>query len=137
MTRTRAVGRFARPPLFMAAAVATLLALAGAGCRDTSRTTSTDDPPVNEAKVPLSEVLRRRSPELMALPGVVGVAEAQLPDGSPCLRVYVERMTPELERALPKTLDGWPVDIEVSGAFRALDDTTGGEGGEGGGGAGR
>lgn len=122
MTRTRAVGRHARPPLFVALALAGLLA----GCRETRETPPTpqaDESPVTET-IPLSEVVRRRAPELMALPGVAGVAEAQLPDGSPCVRIYVERLTPELERALPKTLDGWPVDIEVSGAFRAMDDTT-------------
>jgi hypothetical protein len=117
----------------LAAALAAFAGLAGLGgaCRETtpSPVPPADRPVTETSRTSLSEVLRRRAPELMALPGVVGVAEARLADGSPCLRVYVERMTPELERALPGSLDGWPVEVEVSGAFRALDDTTGGGGG--------
>ena len=129
MTPQRAVGHGARPPArLLLGFVLTGAALAGAaGCRDTNGTTTsrtrTDDPPVSQT-LPLSEVVRRRAPELMALPGVVGVAEGALADGSPCLRVYVVRRTPELDRALPDTLDGWPVDIEESGKFRAMGDST-------------
>jgi hypothetical protein len=126
MTRTRAVGLRARPPLFVAIAVAgtaLLAALLAAGCRDTTPSrTRTDDAPVS-ATTPLSEVVRRRAPELMAIPGVVGVAEAALPDGSPCLRVYVVQRTPALNQAIPRVLDGWPVDVEESGEFRAMGDT--------------
>jgi hypothetical protein len=70
---------------------------------------------------PLADVLAAHAPTLMALPGVVGVAEAALPDGRACLRVYVLERTPELDARLPRTLEGWPVDVEVSGPIRAME----------------
>jgi hypothetical protein len=71
----------------------------------------------------LSETLAAHSAELMAIPGVVGVAESELPDHTPCLLVMVEKLTPEIERRVPKRLDGHPVRIEVTGAFHAMPDS--------------
>lgn len=122
MTRTRAVGRHARPPLFVALLAAALTLVSAGGCRETEPARPKTDTPVTT--IPLADVVTRRAPELMKIPGVVGVAEARLPDGSPCVRIYVVERTPALDRALPKTLDGWPVDVEVSGRFEALGDST-------------
>jgi len=72
----------------------------------------------------LSETLAAHSSELMTIPGVVGVAESELSDHTPCLLVMVEKRTPEIERRVPKTLDGHPVRIEVTGTFHAMPDST-------------
>ncbi|MGH7494040.1 MAG: hypothetical protein ACREOO_16815 [bacterium] len=64
-------------------------------------------------------VLQEHTEELMAMPGVVGTAQG-LCDDKPCIKVFVVDLTPELERKIPKQLEGHPVNIEVTGEFRAL-----------------
>lgn len=66
----------------------------------------------------IEEVLRERSAQLLAVPGVVGTARG-LCRGRPCIKVYVIEKTPELERTLPGRLDGYPVVVEESGPVRA------------------
>lgn len=67
---------------------------------------------------PIKQVLKNHTPELMALPGVIGTAESSS-DGKSCLMVMVLARTPEIERRIPKQLDGYPVRIEVTGEIRA------------------
>ena len=64
-------------------------------------------------------VLKDHTDKLMALPGVVGTAQG-LREERPCIKVYVAEMTPELEQAIPEKLEGYVVDVEVTGEFRAL-----------------
>ena len=64
---------------------------------------------------PIAEVLAARTPELMALPGVVGTAEGAR-HGAPVIVVMIERRTPELAARIPAALEGWPVIVEVTGA---------------------
>ena len=64
-------------------------------------------------------VLKDHTDRLMALSGVVGTAQG-LCDDRPCIKIYVAEMTSELERAIPDELEGYNVDIEVTGEFRAL-----------------
>ena len=68
---------------------------------------------------PIEAVLKEHTDNLMALPGVVGTAQG-LCDDKPCIKIYVVALTPELEQKIPKNLEGYPVDIEVTGEFRAL-----------------
>jgi hypothetical protein len=68
-------------------------------------------------------VLAAHTPELMKIPGVVGTAESQLGDGRPCILVLVARLTPELERRLPSTIEGWPVRIADTGEIHAMPDS--------------
>jgi hypothetical protein len=56
---------------------------------------------------------------LMAVPGVVGVGQGLL-ENTPCIKVFVVEKTPELQRQLPKILDGHPVVIEQTGRIKAL-----------------
>ena len=67
----------------------------------------------------ITDVLARHTPRLMAVPGVVGTAEGEQ-DGRPCIVVYVQEQTPEIERAIPKSIEGHPVRIEVSGEIGPL-----------------
>ena len=64
-------------------------------------------------------VLKEHTDELMAMSGVVGTAQG-LCDDKPCIKIYVTTLTPELEQKIPKNLEGYPVDIEVTGEIRAL-----------------
>jgi hypothetical protein len=69
----------------------------------------------------INDVLRAHDKELLALPGVVGVYVAVLDDGkTPCLKVMLAQKSAETERAIPKTLEGYPVVVEVTGEIRPL-----------------
>ena len=72
---------------------------------------------------PITEVLAAHTPELMALPGVVGTGEGAR-DGAPVVIVMVERRTSALTARIPAVLEGWPVVIEVTGSLRAMPDST-------------
>ena len=70
----------------------------------------------------VNDVLRTHDKELLAIPGVIGVYVGALEDGkTPCLKVMLAQKSAETERALPKTLEGYPVLIEVTGEIRPLD----------------
>jgi len=69
----------------------------------------------------INDVLRAHDKELLAIPGVVGVYIAVLADGeTPCLKVMLAQKSAETERAIPKTLEGYPVVLEVTGEIRPL-----------------
>ena len=69
----------------------------------------------------INAVLRDHDQELLAIPGVVGVYVAVLEDGkTPCLKVMLARKTPESERNIPKSIEGYPVVSEVTGEIRPL-----------------
>jgi hypothetical protein len=74
-----------------------------------------------KSKRDINAVLRDHDQELLAIPGVVGVYVAVLDDGkTPCLKVMLARKSAETERAIPKTLEGYPVVTEVTGEIRPL-----------------
>jgi hypothetical protein len=69
----------------------------------------------------INAVLRSHDRELLAITGVVGVYAGTGDDGkTPCLKVMVVAKTAELERAIPKSLEGFPVLIEVTGEIKPL-----------------
>jgi len=67
----------------------------------------------------IREVLKRHTDELMAIPGVVGVAQGDS-RGKPCIRVFVVDGNSELLKRIPAKLEGYPLQTEESGKFRAL-----------------
>lgn len=70
----------------------------------------------------INDVLRAHDKELLAVPGVVGVFVGLLEDGkTPCLKVMLAQKSPEVERAIPKMLEGYPVVVEVTGEIRPLE----------------
>ncbi len=66
----------------------------------------------------LSAVLERHKNELMAIPGVTGVAEGRC-SGRPCIKVYVAGKTPETGK-IPSEVEGFPVRVEETGGFKPL-----------------
>src|SRR4029077_11510049 len=69
----------------------------------------------------IEEVLRAHDQELLKLPNVIGVYVGLLADEkTPCLKVMLSRETPATERALPKSIEGYPVVAEVTGEVRPL-----------------
>jgi hypothetical protein len=66
----------------------------------------------------IEQVLAAHTPGWMSIPGVVGTAIGECA-GEPCLRVMVARETSRIRRAIPDRVDGFPVDVVETGAFRA------------------
>jgi hypothetical protein len=72
---------------------------------------------------PIADVLAAHTPELMALPGVVGTYQGARPDGTPAVVVMLASPDTGLERRIPRVLEGWPVVVEVTGEIRAMPDS--------------
>lgn len=70
-------------------------------------------------KKSIDVVLKEHTDELMSVSGVVGTAQS-LCDDKPCIKVYVLELTPALKKKIPKNIEGYKVDIEVTGEIRAL-----------------
>jgi len=96
-----------------ATAALLLLALAAASCGRPKQEETVDRPDI-------MAVVDAHAPELIKVPGVTAVAVGALDSGEPCVRIYVKTLTDELRAKLPKTLDGWPVDVEESGEIKPL-----------------
>lgn len=109
-------------PTVLAGALVFLLALGACGCVAPPARETKDAMPAPAR--PLTEVLAAHTPELMAIPGVVGTAESLTKDGRPCILVLLAKSTPELRAKLPRELEGWPVVVEVTGEFHALPDSS-------------
>ncbi|MDF1577074.1 MAG: hypothetical protein RQ753_09645 [Desulfurivibrionaceae bacterium] len=67
----------------------------------------------------IDKAMERHGKELLALPGVVGVARGLCRD-IPCLKVYVSVVGPGLKERVAEILEGVPAVIEQSGSFQAL-----------------
>ncbi len=69
----------------------------------------------------INAVLRAHDKELMAIAGVVGVYVGLLDDNkTSCLKVMVIKRTPEIERKIPKSLEGYPVLLDETGVIRPM-----------------
>lgn len=70
-------------------------------------------------------VMESHVDELMAVPGVVGVYVGMLDDGKDCIVVMVVTLTPELQRKIPTSLEGYAVKLEETGEIKPLNRKTG------------
>lgn len=66
-------------------------------------------------------VMETHVSNLMAIPGVTGVAVGELEDGTPCILILILEQTHELKEKLPKQLDGHPVRVMVTGEIKPMD----------------
>ncbi len=69
------------------------------------------------AEPTIEEVQERYTTEWMALAGVVGTGIGAC-DGEPCIRVFLARPSPEAEERIPPEVEGYRVELEVTGEFR-------------------
>lgn len=69
---------------------------------------------------PIEVVLREYTDSLMAVPGVVGTGQGEC-GGAPCIRVFVVQKTSALVDKIPSMLDGYMVDVVVTGEIEALE----------------
>jgi len=67
----------------------------------------------------LSLVIARNATTLMGIPGVVGVYEGET-GGKPVLRVMVLSRADSTLKRIPKTLEGYDVEVEVSGPIKPM-----------------
>ena len=79
-------------------------------------------PPTGSSpKRDINAVLADHDKRLMAIPGVVGVYVGLLEDGvTPGLKVMLRRSDKRTEDAIPRTLEGYRVVIEVTGEIRPM-----------------
>ena len=81
------------------------------------------DENVKQAKSPMKsidKVIEEHSAEFLAIPGVVGLAQSELEDHSPCIWIMVREETEELRSKLPKEIDGYPAVIHLSGDVKPM-----------------
>ena len=87
------------------------------GCRKAGETTSHEE---SSSMPSIADVIARRAPDLMKIPGVVGVYEGESPGHARVIRVMVAKRTPELVASLPRQLEGHTVEIEETGVIRPM-----------------
>lgn len=68
----------------------------------------------------INAVKEDHTKELMSIHGVVGVYIGAYDDGTKCIGVMVDTLTPEIEKKIPKMLEGHPVRVEETGVFKPL-----------------
>jgi len=68
----------------------------------------------------IEEVLKEHTEQLMCVPGVVGTAIGTC-TGSPCIKVYVREKSILVTGKIPPSIDGYPVEIEETGEFKAIE----------------
>ena len=105
---------------------AALITLIGAGCQarapEPSATSAPATAPAAESTAAdhsLSLVIARNATTLMGIPGVVGVYEGET-GGRPVLRVMVLSRADSTMNRIPKTLEGYDVEVEVSGPIKPM-----------------
>jgi hypothetical protein len=69
------------------------------------------------ASATINDVKDKYTPELMGIRGVVGVGIGEQ-NGLPCIKVFLENGSAELQSEIPKSLGGYPVVTEVTGPIR-------------------
>jgi len=68
----------------------------------------------------INAVKEDHTKELMSIHGVVGVAIGAYDDGTKCICVMVDTLTPEIEKKIPKILEGHPVRVDETGEIKPL-----------------
>ena len=68
----------------------------------------------------IKTVMEAHAGELMAIPGVTGVAIGELEDRTPCILVLVAESTDEIVRGIPDILEGLPVRLLESGEIKPM-----------------
>lgn len=66
----------------------------------------------------IETVRKQYESQLMSISGVIGVGIGEC-EKQVCLKIWVKERTPELEKQIPTQLEGFKVDIEVSGPIES------------------
>ena len=68
----------------------------------------------------IKTVMEAHADELMALPGVTGVAIGELEDRTPCILVLTVESPDKISGGIPDILEGHPVRLLESGEIRPM-----------------
>ncbi|MHC4425935.1 MAG: hypothetical protein ACYSYV_07555 [Planctomycetota bacterium] len=68
----------------------------------------------------IEQVLKEKTDEWMGIPGVVGTAIGMFED-KPCIKILTSTKEKQLCAKIPSAVEGYPVIIEETGEFRALE----------------
>jgi hypothetical protein len=68
----------------------------------------------------VKKVISEHEGEIMRVDSVTGIAEGKTDDGKSFINVFVEKLTPEIKKAIPQKLGGYSVRLEVTEEFEAL-----------------
>jgi hypothetical protein len=110
--RARIPGYRGARPASWAAGVLVFFLLVPPGC-GLNRSGPEEDVP----RPDIVEVQERHTPEWMKLPRVIGTGIG-LCDEEPCIRVFLSAASPEAEKAIPEKVEGYRVEVVVTGVFR-------------------
>ncbi len=69
----------------------------------------------------IEQVQEEHTDDWMAIPGVEGTAIGLFED-KPCIKIFSSKKAEELRAKIPTTIEGYPVIIEETGIFRALNE---------------
>jgi hypothetical protein len=87
----------------------------GCGCEGPGSGEKSKEENVTPSR-PIDEVLAVHSEELLARPGVTIVYQGARDDGAPCITVGVVDKNASSARSLPKSIEGYPVVVQETGA---------------------
>ena len=68
----------------------------------------------------IEQVLKENTSKWMDIPGIEGTAIGMCKD-QPCIKIFTSAQPDEIQPMIPKTIEGYQVDIEYTGQIRALD----------------
>ena len=71
----------------------------------------------------IEQVLKDNTERWMAIAGVEGTAIG-LSEGKHCIKIFASSNPQELRTKIPSHIEGYPVIIEETGEFRALEDSS-------------
>ena len=95
--------------------------LAACSTQRESQPVQSKESQVEVATRDITSVMNDHVNELMAIPGVTGVAISELEDKTPCILVMIVEESPEVRKQIPERIEGHPVKVTVSGEIRPLD----------------
>jgi len=68
----------------------------------------------------IEQVQEEHTDDWMAIPGIEGTAIG-LFEGKPCIKIFSSKKAEDLRAMIPSIVEGYPVIIEETGTFQALD----------------
>jgi hypothetical protein len=68
----------------------------------------------------IATVIKIHADSLLAIPGVVGIYEGLTDAEARCIKVMVKNKSLEILTRVPKSLEGYPVEIEVTGPIEPM-----------------
>ena len=98
--------------------IVTLVLSSVLGCRERRGETSEQVQQMSQKTI--IQVQEEHTGQWMAIPGVVGTAIGSS-EGKPCIKIFTAVPAEQIRAKIPSTVEGYPVVIEETGVFRALD----------------